>query len=295
MTHSHPMPERDQRRSGRADEDQSIVRRPMSSRSSGFTMVEVALCLAIVAFAMVAIMGVLPAGMQVQRENREETLINFDGNTLMEAIRGGSLAASNIADRIEWIEVNSSRGGRVRFSNSPPNLYLSPETVVGLLSTPKYIYDRPRNQWITNRVFAKIHPQGGSVADKLPAYAEGVSQISTKAKALREMSFSYRLTSEIIPFGLGPGELTGTNGMSATDLALRTNRMYQAWQMTNNTYALALHLQWPMRPSDIPGNSAQTFRAINPAFLSVSSNVLIQSNVRMNLYYFQPQNYQRMP
>ena len=47
-------------------------------QDSGFTMIEVALSLAIVAFALVAIMGVMPAGLNVQRENREETIISQD-------------------------------------------------------------------------------------------------------------------------------------------------------------------------------------------------------------------------
>ncbi|HLZ53286.1 MAG TPA: prepilin-type N-terminal cleavage/methylation domain-containing protein, partial [Verrucomicrobiae bacterium] len=38
----------------------------------GFTMVEIAICLAIIGIALVAIIGVLPAGLNVQRDNREE-------------------------------------------------------------------------------------------------------------------------------------------------------------------------------------------------------------------------------
>ena len=37
-------------------------------------MVEIAICLAVIAFALVAIIGILPAGLQVQKENREDTL-----------------------------------------------------------------------------------------------------------------------------------------------------------------------------------------------------------------------------
>jgi len=258
-------------------------------------MVEVALCLAIVAFAMIAIMGVLPAGMQVQKENREDTLITFDGNSMMTAIRSGSMAISNLTDRIEWIEITNSVGFRARFSNAPPSLYLPPHQIVGLLSTPKYSFDARRNRVITNTVYAKVHPQGGSMADKIPLYAEAVAPISSRAKAIREMGMSYRLVSEVVPFGLGPGEFGGTNGLSAMDMALRTNRMYQAWQMTNNTFSIALHLQWPMRPGDRPGNNAQSFRALNPSYLMVTSNVLIQQNVRMNLYHFRPNSFQRVP
>ena len=40
---------------------------------AGFTMVEVAISLAIIGFALVAVIGILPAGLNVQKENREET------------------------------------------------------------------------------------------------------------------------------------------------------------------------------------------------------------------------------
>jgi uncharacterized protein (TIGR02598 family) len=50
---------------------------------AAFTMVEVAISIAIVAFAMVALLGVLPTGHQVQRENREDTIINQDATYLL--------------------------------------------------------------------------------------------------------------------------------------------------------------------------------------------------------------------
>ena len=52
-------------------------------------MVEIALSLAIIGFALVAIIGILPAGMSVQKDNREQTIINLDGAFLMNAIKSG--------------------------------------------------------------------------------------------------------------------------------------------------------------------------------------------------------------
>ena len=59
------------------------------SHRAAFTMVEIAIALAVIAFALVAIIGILPAGLQVQRDNREETLINQDARLLVEAIKSG--------------------------------------------------------------------------------------------------------------------------------------------------------------------------------------------------------------
>ena len=44
-------------------------------RTAGFTMIELVICLGIIAFALVAIIGVLPVGINVQKDNREETII----------------------------------------------------------------------------------------------------------------------------------------------------------------------------------------------------------------------------
>src|ERR1019366_6839 len=52
-----------------------------------FTMIEIAISLAIIGFALVAIIGVLPIGMNVQKDNREETIINQDATVMMDAIR----------------------------------------------------------------------------------------------------------------------------------------------------------------------------------------------------------------
>jgi type II secretory pathway pseudopilin PulG len=59
------------------------------SRERAFTMVEIAIALAVIAFALVAIIGILPTGLQVQRDNREETLVNQDARLLIEAIKSG--------------------------------------------------------------------------------------------------------------------------------------------------------------------------------------------------------------
>jgi len=58
-------------------------------RAAGFTMVEIAIALGVIAFALIAIIGILPAGLQTQRDNREETIINQDARLLIEAIKSG--------------------------------------------------------------------------------------------------------------------------------------------------------------------------------------------------------------
>src|SRR5690242_17584022 len=65
-----------------------------------FTMIEIAISLAVIGFALVAIIGILPIGMNVQKENRQETIINQDGNMFMEAIRFGGRGFDDLTNYV---------------------------------------------------------------------------------------------------------------------------------------------------------------------------------------------------
>jgi hypothetical protein len=52
-------------------------------------MIEIAISLGVIAFALIAIIGILPTGLQTQRDNREDTLANQDARLLIEAIKTG--------------------------------------------------------------------------------------------------------------------------------------------------------------------------------------------------------------
>ncbi len=62
---------------------------------SGFTMAEIAIALGVIAIALIAILGVLPTGLQVQRDNREETIINQDARLLLQALKNGGREDTN--------------------------------------------------------------------------------------------------------------------------------------------------------------------------------------------------------
>src|SRR3954447_22794768 len=96
----------------------------------GFTMIEIALCLAIIGFALVAIIGILPAGMQVQKDNREDTVVNQDAAYWMEAIRNGSVGLDDLTNYVDAIITNNVQ------VPVPGATYTSGFQIVGLLSTP---------------------------------------------------------------------------------------------------------------------------------------------------------------
>ena len=135
---------------------------------SGFTMVEIALCLAVIGFALVAIIGVLPLGMQVQRDSREETIVNNDGAILLEAIRHGKpiedlpIYIEEIR-RVDWNNV----------TNIAPAVTIS--NAVGFLSDPTTL----RNEAI-------VRSMNGPAADTGPD--------------AQELSFRYKVLTEIRPF-----------------------------------------------------------------------------------------------
>ena len=67
-------------------------------RSRGFTLLEIAVSLAVIGFAIVAVIGVLPMGLNIQKDTRERTVILQDATYFMEAIRHG--AAEVITNRV---------------------------------------------------------------------------------------------------------------------------------------------------------------------------------------------------
>src|SRR5471030_691992 len=75
-------------------------RSPHPMLRSGFTMIEIAISLAIIGIALVGIIGVLPLGMNVQRDNREETIINQDASVLLEAIRSGARGLNDLTNYV---------------------------------------------------------------------------------------------------------------------------------------------------------------------------------------------------
>ena len=69
--------------------------------SRGFTLLEIAVALAVIGFAIVAVLGVLPTALNVQRDTRERTVVLQDANYFMEAIRRGARGTNDLASYVE--------------------------------------------------------------------------------------------------------------------------------------------------------------------------------------------------
>jgi type II secretory pathway pseudopilin PulG len=120
-------------------------------------MIEIAISLAVIGFALVAIIGIMPTAMQVQKDNRQETIINQDASVLMEAIRNGALglddltnyvyAITNVSTTYPLSGAPSTIAYGYTYTNSaignnpmnPPFPIITGARIVGLLGTPRYI------------------------------------------------------------------------------------------------------------------------------------------------------------
>src|SRR6185369_17131888 len=85
----------------------ACVRHAGKRGCAAFTMVEIALSIAVVAFALVAILGVLPTGMTVQKDNRDDNVINQEGRYWIEAIRTGARGLDDITNYVESIAITN--------------------------------------------------------------------------------------------------------------------------------------------------------------------------------------------
>jgi type II secretory pathway pseudopilin PulG len=183
-------------------------------------MVEIAISLAVIGIALVAIIGVLPIGMNTQRDNREETIINQDATVLMEAIRGGARGLDDLTNYVYAITnywtyypvsgaANSGFNGYTYASASStpvqstlPYFPISPinngTNIIGLLSTPEYIAadgtPLPNTigfNYYSNHVVAYVRSISGPAVEKPPQPNDSI---------IREDSFGYRILCVNAPF-----------------------------------------------------------------------------------------------
>lgn len=267
---------------------------PARRATSAFTMVEIALSLAIIGFALVAIVGALPAGLNVQRENREETVIVQDANFLIDAIRNGSRGLDDLTNYVEGItnyvtvfDVNGNpRPGdpevfgytytdyTINNVVQPPgtallNVITNGYRIVGLLSTPKYIYGgkpyRDLNVPVTlafrsNYVIAYIRALSGAAVEKPPQANLDV----------RDLSFRYRLIAELVPFSNWNTNWVDYTqiGLSQNEVITRSNRWYVERLLQANSLELRLNFRWPINGRREAGASFQAFRTLVPGALT---------------------------
>ncbi|PYJ61885.1 MAG: hypothetical protein DME24_05320 [Verrucomicrobia bacterium] len=225
-------------------------------RNAAFTMVEIALCLGVIAFALVAIIGVLPTGVRVQRDNREDTIINQEGLLLLEAIRSGSQGLDYLTNYFDTITISNSSPAVAVFAspeaqkNIPSaGLLTNGYQIVSLLTLPKYNQDRT----FTNHVFARVRAITGSAVEK--------------SQSARDIAFAYQVVSEVVPLSVHPPDTTNylASPLSPQEILTRSNLWRVARHEGINFFELRLTLQGPVIPKgtnyDVLG-TPKTFRTL---------------------------------
>lgn len=200
-----------------------------------FTMVEIALSLAVVAFALVAIMGVLPTGMTVQKDNREDTIINQEGRFWIEAIKGGAVGVTELTNYVEEITITNAGAQSLILLNNQSQP-LTSRDIIAILSTPRPII--ATNTFTTARVKALTGP----AAEKGPL--------------TNEYSFRYQLRAEVMPtYPIPPAFIASTGN---------TNLLNYNEMVGENLWEVRLQLRWPVVERGngwYIGHNRKTFRA----------------------------------
>lgn len=228
---------------------------------SAFTLIEIALSIAIVAFALVAIIGILPTGLEVQRENREDTIINQEGPKFIEALRAGSTNLFTLTNHVEWIDlfIDTNFIRRVYGTN------LTPREIIGFFSTPKYVDDGTGTNTLRLSLRAKIRAESGPLA--------------AEAANVRDLAFSYLLSSEIVPYQVSPFG-ADPNVTAAVQTNLWELRLLYRWplisEQTNNVTT---------------GTGRRTFRALVSARLAQEDQTNSMGVVTNTLWFFTPDTF----
>ena len=221
-----------------------------------FTMIEIALSLAVIGFALVAIIGILPTGMNVQRENREDTIIAQDATMFLEAIRGGQRGLDDLTNYVFAITnygVFPPRG----YTPNTPYAITNGYRIIGLLSRPKYLSD-VRGRVLSNHMVAFVRSMSGQAGEKAPQTNQTV----------RQFAFSYRLILANVPAITNYFDPISTNftdpnlNGSTNEIILRSNAWVVAKNVEANLHDLRLTFRWPLLPNGTAGSGRQVFRTL---------------------------------
>jgi prepilin-type N-terminal cleavage/methylation domain-containing protein len=263
---------------------------------SAFTMVEVAISLAIIGIALLGIVGVLPLGLNTQRDNREKTVINQDASVLIEAIRNGSRGADDLTNYVYaitnyWTEYAAngavsktnndgyggypSPGSQITKIASPPFFPITNGLrIIGLLSTPEFtdFNLNPTNNLFSggysNHVIAYVHSISGPAVEKPPQ----------DNQILQQDSFGYRIFCVNAPVA-----------MDTNVFILPANRQIYSSQLAANLHELRLTFEWPQLPNGNLGTGRQTYRA------KISGQISQTNSIGQMLYFYQQQSFTSAP
>lgn len=292
----------------------SVGARPPLADSRAFTIIEIAICLGIIGFALVAIIAALPRGLDVQKRNREQTIIGQDAGVWMNALRSGAQGYDDLTNYVlcisnvwtlygpnynvlrtgnDYYTRTNSKVTSALFSPTPSFLLTNGSRIIGLLSMPKLLgnpsrmplplYALPPYQ--SNYVIAYVRSFSGGAVENVP---------QTNSTILAD-SFVYRMIVENYPYvPVDTNEFCldcmATNGLTVAQMAERTNLFRTEQLLETNTQDFRLRFRWPVLPNgEIPSYGALTFRSIASGPLWITNDP--SASAKQALYFVQPSTF----
>ena len=214
-----------------------------SGRASvrAFTMIEIAISIAVIAVGLIAIAGVLPAGLNVQRDNREDTIIQEDGAYLLEAITSGAFGAHQISNHVLSVTISENlTGGQQTHTRERylPTDQWTPERILGLLSYPKMwpVGHRLHVVGRTNTVRALVKAFTGSSIEQ----SGDQDEFAFRYLATVETS-PYKSVYTYVPSSGTPLSSVLTNSFDGQ------NEFNRNLHLQNNLWEVRVRIQWPIR------------------------------------------------
>lgn len=228
--------------------------------AAAFTMVEVAISIAVVAFALVAILGVLPTGFDVQKRNRESTIIHQDGSIWLEALRGGAWGLDYLTNHVDAIAISDTPLTPPRAFDAT-NGFRTGREILGLLTQPALLQTGAVERLHPRRATAFVRAISGQAGEKTPR---------------NDLAFTYRLTCELTPYTAlavartrQPGQTNYHEpGLTPAEQQWRREqfeRVRQAEFLRAGTYELRLTMEWPvyfMNQRLQVGDNRQVYRTL---------------------------------
>jgi type II secretory pathway pseudopilin PulG len=291
-----------------------------------FTMVEIAISIGVIGFALVAIIGILPTGMNKQKDNREDTLVSQDAPYFLDAIRNGAVVNYGIlpsnspaAQGLDYLTnyVQSIRfdylvGGVTNSTNIYSNFY-SGAQIIGLLSTPQTNYNSPFFDSNYFDVTATVRALSGPAAEQ---------QNGSKSALSSFMAFTYRMEVMVVPFNSFAPYTTNFTNPNLD--AYQSNVCYNRWieatpglsspianpttalppypsystyfpiapatgALAFNLFDVRLRFSWPVFQNGNVGPGRQTYRSLVASQLTEAP--LLINGVTVPGWFFQPQTY----
>jgi type II secretory pathway pseudopilin PulG len=268
----------------------------VAAQLSGFTMMEIAISLAVIGIALVAIIGVLPIGMNVQQSNRQETIIGQDASVFMDAVRNGRLGYDDLTNYVYaisnyWAEYEPlSSGGATnrlgvngytfgaaiedqnylseyRLANNVPNTttiarpLTNAANIIGLMSTPEFLLAQTAAPG-AGVLYTNNIPNDFVYSNHVVVYCHSISGPAIEKPPqdnpiLQQDSFSYRIFCVNAPDAPNTNDYLNPPGPTAYDD-----------QMLAAAHELRLTFEWPQLPNGNVGSGRETFRTMVAGQLS---------------------------